>query len=132
MLVRRSAYRQVGGFDPAIFLYFEDDDFCMRLRRGGFAIVRVAGAVAQHLGGGSVPATDEKRREKFFSMAWSRLHIEAKWRGRAAALRLGLPLLLRYGLKAAGYALVDRRGKGLRDAARFRGTLAWLIGRPAR
>jgi GT2 family glycosyltransferase len=78
MLVRRSAYRLVGGFDPAIFLYFEDDDFCMRLRRGGFAIVRVAGAVPRHLGGRSVPATDEKRREKFLSMAWSRLHIEAK------------------------------------------------------
>jgi GT2 family glycosyltransferase len=132
MLVRRSVYQRLGGFDPAIFLYYEDDDFCMRLRREGFAIVRVAGAVANHLGGGSVPATDEKRREKFFAMAWSRLHIEATWRGRASAWRLGLPLLLKLGAKAAGYALIDPRGKGLRDAARFRGTLAWLSGRPAR
>jgi N-acetylglucosaminyl-diphospho-decaprenol L-rhamnosyltransferase len=132
MLLRRSVVETVGGFDPAIFLYYEDDDLCLRVRRAGFAIVRVAAAVARHRGGGSVPATPEKRREKFFAMAWSRLHIEAKWRGRAAAWRLGLALAAKYGLKAAGYALADPAGKGLRDAARFRGTLAWLRGRPAR
>lgn len=132
MLLRRSVVETVGGFDPAIFLYFEDDDLCLRLRRAGFAIVRVAAAVARHLGGGSVPATPEKRREKFFAMAWSRLHIEAKWRGRAAAVRLGLAMAAKYGLKAAGYALLDPHGKGLRDAARLAGTLAWLRGRPSR
>ncbi|WP_144186528.1 glycosyltransferase family 2 protein [Elioraea rosea] len=132
MLIRRSVYQQVGGFDPAIFLYYEDDDFCMRVRQAGHALVRVAAAVASHLGGGSIPPTPEKRREKFFAMAWSRLHIEAKWRGRASAWRIGLPLLIRHGLKAAGYAVIDPGGKGLRDAARFRGTLAWLSGRPSR
>jgi GT2 family glycosyltransferase len=132
MLIRRSVYETLGGFDPAIFLYYEDDDLCLRVRRAGFAIVRVAAAVARHLGGGSIPATPEKKREKFFAMAWSRLYIEAKWRGRGAAFRLGLPLAAKYGLKAAGYAVTDRGGKGLRDAARFRGTLAWLSGRPAR
>lgn len=132
MLLRRSVYERLGGFDPAIFLYYEDDDFCMRIRQAGLAIVRVAAAVASHIGGGSVPATDKKLREKFFSMAWSRLHIEARWRGRSAAWRLGLPLLLKLGAKAAGYALIDPGGKGLRDAARFRGTFAWLSGRPAR
>lgn len=132
MLIRRSVYRQVGGFDPAIFLYYEDDDFCMRVRQAGHALIRVASAVASHLGGGSIPPTPEKRREKFFAMAWSRLHIEAKWRGRASAWRIGLPLLVRHGLKAAGYAVIDPRGKGLRDAARFQGTLAWLSGRPSR
>jgi GT2 family glycosyltransferase len=132
MLLRRSVFERLGGFDPAIFLYYEDDDLCLRVRRAGFSIVRVAAAVARHLGGGSIPATPEKRREKFFAMAWSRLHIEAKWRGRASALRLGIALAAKYGLKAAGYALADPGGKGLRDAARFRGTLAWLSGRPAR
>jgi GT2 family glycosyltransferase len=132
MLVRRSVYQRVGGFDPAIFLYYEDDDFCMRVRGAGHAIIRVAAAVASHLGGGSIPATPGKKREKFFAMAWSRLHIEAKWRGRGAAWRLGLAALARHGIKAAGYAVTDPAGKGLRDAARLRGTLAWLSGRPSR
>jgi len=30
-LVRTDALRALGGFDPALFLYYEDDDFCLRL-----------------------------------------------------------------------------------------------------
>jgi hypothetical protein len=35
MLVRRTAFEQVGGFDPRYFLYWEDADFCRRLRAAG-------------------------------------------------------------------------------------------------
>jgi N-acetylglucosaminyl-diphospho-decaprenol L-rhamnosyltransferase len=35
-LVRRSAWDQVGGFDPGFFLYFEDVDLCWRLRQAGW------------------------------------------------------------------------------------------------
>jgi N-acetylglucosaminyl-diphospho-decaprenol L-rhamnosyltransferase len=132
MLIRRDALRKVGGFDPEIFLYYEDDDFCLRLRQAGFSLVRVADAVVDHIGGGSIPRTWDKHFEKHRHMAWSRRYIEAKWHGRAAARRGAWPALLRYALKAPGYLLVDFRNKGLRDAARFAGTLAWLMGRRAR
>jgi hypothetical protein len=36
MLVCRAAFDQVGGFDPRYFLYWEDADFCRRLRKAGF------------------------------------------------------------------------------------------------
>jgi N-acetylglucosaminyl-diphospho-decaprenol L-rhamnosyltransferase len=41
-------------FDPAYFMYFEDTDFCIRLRRAGWKIVYLPDAkVKHHLGGSS-------------------------------------------------------------------------------
>jgi GT2 family glycosyltransferase len=52
LLIRRRAFDQVGGFDPAYFLYFEDVDLCLRLRRHGWRLARQPRAVAVHAGGG--------------------------------------------------------------------------------
>jgi N-acetylglucosaminyl-diphospho-decaprenol L-rhamnosyltransferase len=38
MLVRRTAFEQVGGFDPAYFMYVEDVDLCWRLRQQGWTV----------------------------------------------------------------------------------------------
>jgi hypothetical protein len=49
MLVRRSAALAVGGlFDPAYFMFFEDSDLSVRLRRGGFRLQVVPAASAVH------------------------------------------------------------------------------------
>jgi len=48
MLVRRSAFDEVGGFDPRYFLYWEDADLCRRLRARGHEIRYVPGATAVH------------------------------------------------------------------------------------
>ena len=39
MLVRRSAFEEVGGLDPAYVVAFNDIDFCMKLRKAGYLIV---------------------------------------------------------------------------------------------
>lgn len=48
MFVRRSAFDEVGGFDPRYFLYWEDADLCRRLRARGYEIRYVPGATAVH------------------------------------------------------------------------------------
>jgi N-acetylglucosaminyl-diphospho-decaprenol L-rhamnosyltransferase len=48
MLVRRTAFNEVGGFDARYFLYWEDADLCRRLRASGHEIRYVPAATAVH------------------------------------------------------------------------------------
>lgn len=127
-LLRRSALSGALPFDPAIFLYFEDDDLCLRLRRAGFSLVQVPEAVAEHVGGGGSRPSWRITWRKFWHMAWSRLYLEQKYRGDVSATMTGIAHLLRFGPKALGYALLLQRQKALRDAARYAGTFAFLFG----
>ena len=127
-LLRRSALKGYPPFDPAIFLYYEDDDLCLRLRREGHALIQVPDAVAEHVGGGASRPSWRITWRKFWHMAWSRLYLEEKYLGAAAATMTGIAHLLRFGPKAIGYALILNRKKALRDAARYAGTFAYLFG----
>lgn len=56
-IVRAPLMRELGGFDEDFFLYGEDQDLCLRIRRKGFEIGHVDPAVIVHLGGGSERGT---------------------------------------------------------------------------
>jgi N-acetylglucosaminyl-diphospho-decaprenol L-rhamnosyltransferase len=51
LLLRRSAFESVGGFDSRYFMYFEDVDLGDRLGRAGWLNVYVPTAEVTHLGG---------------------------------------------------------------------------------
>lgn len=57
VLVRRSALDDVGGFDESYFLYGEDLDLCVRLRRAGWTLLAVPDVWAAHTSGGSADST---------------------------------------------------------------------------
>lgn len=128
LLLRKPAFEAIGGFDPNIFMYFEDDDLSLRLRQAGHALVRVNAARARHIGGGSSGPNEAVQRFKQWHFAWSRLYIERKFNGPAAAWRDGLLLLLRRGGKVLLYHLSGNRKKALRDGALARGFLLFLCG----
>ncbi|HLY32543.1 MAG TPA: glycosyltransferase family 2 protein [Ktedonobacterales bacterium] len=53
LLVPAHVLREVGGFDPQIFLYFEDTDLCYRIRRAGYRITYAPVSAIIHLEGGA-------------------------------------------------------------------------------
>ncbi|MDP1805012.1 MAG: glycosyltransferase family 2 protein, partial [Acidimicrobiales bacterium] len=53
VLVRRTAFEMVGGFDEAYFMYVEDVDLCWRLGQAGWRIGYEPGARVVHALGGS-------------------------------------------------------------------------------
>lgn len=54
LLVRREAMEQIGGFDENFFMYFEDVDLCLRLRKQGWKIYYNPDVSITHIGGASV------------------------------------------------------------------------------
>ncbi|MEX1127273.1 MAG: glycosyltransferase family 2 protein [Vicinamibacterales bacterium] len=53
MIIRRAAYEAVGGMDEGFFLYWEDADFCRRLKHAGWKTMYVPAVAVRHIGGRS-------------------------------------------------------------------------------
>ena len=53
MVARADLVKRIGGFDEDFFLYGEDQDLCLRVRKCGFEIGYIDEAVITHLGGQS-------------------------------------------------------------------------------
>lgn len=59
LLIRRSLYKQIGGFDEKIFAYYEDVDLCKRAHDAGCAVYYVPAAQITHLWGRSSKTVPE-------------------------------------------------------------------------
>lgn len=77
-LIRRTAFDAVGGFDENIFLFYEDDDFCRRLRDAGWARALVTDAGCHHAVGLSTPVTPEIVYAKNWHIGWSECYARRK------------------------------------------------------
>ena len=55
LVVRRTVFEALGGFDERYFMYFEDVDLCERIWRAGYEIHYLPVVRLVHLGGGSQP-----------------------------------------------------------------------------
>jgi GT2 family glycosyltransferase len=71
LLVRRKEFLEFGGFDNNIFLYFEDDDLAMRMRRSKTPIIFVASAQFKHLGNQSTIPTKKVSALRCHAFGWS-------------------------------------------------------------
>jgi N-acetylglucosaminyl-diphospho-decaprenol L-rhamnosyltransferase len=61
MLLRRQAFEEIGGFDPGYFMYFEEMDACLRLRRAGWRVVFDPLAEVKHVVGGSTSSAPYRK-----------------------------------------------------------------------
>ena len=90
MLVRRQAIAEVGPLDEGFFLYYEDVDWCWRMRAAGWQVLLEPTAKAlHHLGGSETsPATVSKAyRDSFYRYC----DLHGLW-GLKAVSRLGLAM----------------------------------------
>ncbi len=122
-LIRRSVLATTGGFDERFFMYFEEADFCGRVRRAGHRVRWLPDATFVHVGGLSAGQSAERT---FVAFRESCLLYHAAWHGRGwteyvrACLVLGLVLRL---VGWCGLALLGRPHRVRLYAAALRALL---------
>ena len=75
---RRALFEEIGGFDPGIFMYHEDDDLSLRLRDHG-PIMYCHAARVVHLSGHGSPRLPKTAAFKAYYSARSRAYALAKY-----------------------------------------------------
>lgn len=70
MLIRRTAFAAVDGFDERYFLYWEDADLCRRLRQARMSIRYVPAVAVWHTGGGSSRSAQALATRAFHASAY--------------------------------------------------------------
>lgn len=95
MLLRMERFQEIGFFDERFFLYYEDDDLCLRLFQAGRPMVLVPAVKAIHRSRSSSKGSKPLRNEfgRGFHHAQSKLTFAAKHRSLDEALRLRRTLL---------------------------------------
>ncbi len=77
LFVRRADFEAVGGFDPNIFLFFEDDDLSLRLRKRG-KLMFIRDALVQHTGGNASHPNLRVDWLKAWHFGYSRIYASRK------------------------------------------------------
>ncbi|MDH4228517.1 MAG: glycosyltransferase family 2 protein [Nitrospirota bacterium] len=135
LAARRSAMEQAGSIDSGFFFYFEDVEWCIRLRRAGWRALLDRDTRVVHLMGSS---TRRVRRGAQVEMLRSRLRFYQKVFGPGVAVGLGVVRFARLAINTVSYLLLTVLTLGLVPKIRSKlldyGYLLawWLIGRPQR
>ncbi len=61
-MARRAAIEQAGPLDESIFMYFEDNEWCLRIRNAGWKVYYDPQAAIVHLGGQSLAKNPAARQ----------------------------------------------------------------------
>jgi GT2 family glycosyltransferase len=80
VLLDRAAYLAIGGMDSRYFLYYEDIDYSIRLRRAGYQIRTAPRAIAYHLHSAGVSRFPEHFKHYYIkrNLVWTALkHLPA-------------------------------------------------------
>jgi GT2 family glycosyltransferase len=133
LLIRRSTFREVGGFSEEYFMYAEDVDLCHKVRKAGYTNYYVPKANLFHFGGTSSAHADTKFSTVMMPEATWRFLRKTRGRAYACGFRIGLCLTAIGRLVLLGFAVAFKRAEKRPDwVASFRkwfAVLKWSLHR---
>lgn len=133
MLLKSETFRRAGGFEPRYFMYAEDMDLCLKVRRMGLRILHVPDALVVHHGGGSSGGTFSRFSAVMIREALRTYFSLNHGSGMAAAYRFttAVSAAARASLAAAAslVAAGERRERLRLATAKWKVVLGWALGR---
>ena len=112
--IRRTAWDQLGGYDPVLIFTWEEFDFALRAIAAGWRLL-YAGDVAVHHKRATAGRMNWQETRWFFFVR-NRLYIARKWRGGALNL---LGRVIGYALKSLRIGLPGQGLRGIRAGLRL-------------
>jgi N-acetylglucosaminyl-diphospho-decaprenol L-rhamnosyltransferase len=128
LAVKRRAWDEINGFDEGFFpVWFEDVDFCRRLRDAGWRIVYCPDAIFAHAGGHSVSKLSFRDRQSYWYKNLVRYFAKHHSRAQTIILRVGITvgLLFRALLSLMGF---HPSGTSISEAVAAYWHAAWHYG----
>lgn len=120
MLVRREAAEAAGPLDDQVFMYCEDVDWCLRMKRAGWGVHYIPEARVLHYRGQSMK---KQTGRAVGANKDGLIAFYSKYHGRAASVVFSAVLWAGYGVRAAGWPLA-----AFRDSGEEAGKLRRLLG----
>ncbi|HWE50439.1 MAG TPA: glycosyltransferase family 2 protein [Bryobacteraceae bacterium] len=123
LMFPRSVWESLGGFDERYWpLWFEDVDFCARLKRAGLSVYYEPAAVAKHAGSHSIHSLSLENREKYWYgnlLEYAARHYRSiEFRTVCATVALGSILRAMWGFRRGGVKALVVYGNVARSAVR--------------
>lgn len=103
MMIRRKVLADVGLLDEQFFMYFEDIDFCQRVRDKGWGIRYFPGATICHYGGRSAK---HNLLHVLVEYRKSQAYFTRKYYGRFGSVLIRIFLIIKYGFSALPWGMV--------------------------
>ncbi len=130
LFMKISIMKKIGFFDEKIFLYYEDDEICARVRNNGYKNIIVTNALAFHVSGGGKSSGSSLKviYKKNWHLVWSKLYWKKLRKGILGAKRSAFKLSIVYLIKALFCALTFNREKLVLNLGSSAGAFSFFIG----
>ena len=133
MFFNKKNYDLIGGFDNNFFLYFEENDYCMRSKKL-FKNYQINDIKIYHEGGNSVSCKDQNEIEdqkelRSWHFVWSKFYYYKKNYGYIYAIFFFLPIILRTRLKIIYYSIINDKKNLIKYKNRWDGMKASIMGK---
>jgi len=121
LMFPRSVWERLGGFEERFWpLWFEDVDFCARLKSAGLKVYYEPAAAAKHAGSHSIHSLSLENREKYWYgnlMEYAARHYRSvEFRAICATVALGSILRAMWGFRRGGVKALEVYGSVVRLA----------------